>query len=430
MRIVSVHAEEIFDSRGIPTIACNVVLEDGSKGWAAVPSGASTGSGEALELRDGDSNRFDGKGVLVAVRNVNDTISSVIRGMDASDQTAIDRKMIDADGTVNKAKFGANAILSVSLAVARAEAVCQKKPLYEYLTRFNPDFKGQYILPVPQMNILNGGKHANWSTDIQEFMIIPKGASSFVHAMEMGISTYQQLKRILIEKGYTTLVGDEGGFAPSVSSNEEPFELLTAAVGKTGFVLGKDIVLGIDAASSEFVEENGTYVMKKEGKHFSSDELSAWYEHIFQTYPLSSIEDPFAEHDWKAYPEFTRKFGINHQIVGDDLYVTNETLLQKGIDEKATNAILIKLNQIGTLTETIRTILLARKNGIAAVVSHRSGETEDAFIADLVVAMGTGQIKTGAPARSERTAKYNRLLSIEREISQNSVFATIGHIVP
>lgn len=430
MHISSVHAEEILDSRGTPTIACTVMLDDGSIGWAAVPSGASTGSGEAIELRDGDSTRFHGKGVLSAVRNVNESILSVVHGMDASDQEAIDKKMIEADGTANKAKFGANAILSVSLAVARAEAVSQKKPLYFYLTKFNPDFNGHYLLPIPQMNVLNGGRHANWSTDIQEFMIIPKGASSFIHAMEMGVSTYQELKRLLIEKGYSTLVGDEGGFAPSVTSNEEPFELLTEAVKKTGFSLGEDIVFGIDAASSEFVEENKTYGLKKEGKHYSSQELSSWYEHIFQKYPLGSIEDPFAEHDWSAYTEFTGKFKTTHQIVGDDLYVTNVKLLQRGIEEKATNAILIKLNQIGTLTETIDAILLARKNGMASIVSHRSGETEDSFIADLVVAMGTGQIKTGAPARSERTAKYNRLLAIEREVSQSSSIAKIGYTTP
>jgi enolase len=422
MHISTAHAQEILDSRGTPTVSCTVTLEDGSVGWAAVPSGASTGSGEALELRDGDPKRFGGKGVLTAVRNVNEQISGIIRGMDAEDQTAIDKKMIDADGTSNKGKFGANAILSVSLAVARAEAVSQKKPLYAYLTKFNPDFNGHYILPVPLMNVLNGGRHANWSTDIQEFMIIPKGASSFIHAMEMGVSTYQELKKLLIEKGYTTLVGDEGGFAPSVSSNEEPFELLAESVRRTGFSLGSDIMFGIDAAASEFFGENGLYNLKKERKQLSSFDVSEWYEHMMEKYPLSSLEDPFSEKDWIAFSGFTNKFGNSHQIIGDDLYVTNVKLLARGIEEKATNAILIKLNQIGTLSETIDAILLARKNGMASIVSHRSGETEDAFIADFVVAMGTGQIKTGAPARSERTAKYNRLLAIEQEVGQNSSF--------
>lgn len=423
MNIISIKAQEILDSRGNPTIEAITILEDGSKGWAAVPSGASTGQHEAVELRDSDMSRYNGAGVLKAVENVNTKIAQTVRGIDAEDHKKLDQKMIDLDGTENKAHLGANAILSVSLSAARAQAASEKKELYEYLTKFNPDFTGTYTMPIPEMNVMNGGKHANWATDIQEYMLFPIGAKSVVEAIRMNAEVYQILKGIIKAKGYATTIGDEGGFAPNVSSNEEPFQLLSEAIQKAGYVLGRDIAFGIDPAASEFFED-GKYKLNKEGKTINSDELAEFFAQLASKFPIISMEDIFAEDDWEAFKKFNASAGGMMQIVGDDLYVTNVNRLQKGIDNNTTNAILIKLNQIGTLTETINAILLARKNGLASVVSHRSGETEDTFIADFTVAMGIGQMKTGAPARSERVAKYNRLMRIDRELGDRAVYAT------
>ncbi|NTU98587.1 phosphopyruvate hydratase [Candidatus Falkowbacteria bacterium] len=423
MKIKSIQAIEILDSRGNPTVEATVILEDGSCGSAAVPSGASTGSYEAVELRDGDKGRYAGLGVLKVVSNIEDIIANALVGMDASEQTAIDKKMIELDGTENKAKLGANAILSVSLAVARAAAASEGKPLYQYLSKFNPDFDGHFIMPLPMMNIMNGGKHANWATDIQEYMILPIGAKDMAGAVRMCAEVYAQLKKVLKDKAYNTAVGDEGGFAPAVSSNKEPFELMSQAIKQAGYELGKDIVFGIDAAATEFYKD-GKYELNKEGSTLSSEELAAFYmENIVNHYPIKTMEDIFSEDDWAGFENFTAKVGDKIQIVGDDLYVTNINRLKKGIEGKSSNSILIKLNQIGSLTETIDAVLLARQHGMTAVISHRSGETEDEFIADLAVALGTGQIKTGAPARSERTAKYNRLMKIERELGEKAVLA-------
>ena len=421
MKIKSVQAQEILDSRGNPTIEAITILEDGSQGWAAIPSGASTGQYEAVELRDADPSRYKGLGVLKAVENVNNKISSIAVGLDAEDQTTLDKKMIELDGTENKANLGANAILSVSLSAARAQAVVEGKELFEYLTKFNPDFNGTYTMPIPEMNVMNGGKHANWATDIQEYMLFPIGAKNVVEAVRMNAEVYQTLKGILKAKGYSVSVGDEGGFAPNVTSNEEPFQLLSEAIQKAGYVLGKDIAFGIDPAASEFYK-NGAYVLNKEGKTLSSDELLEFFRSLTERYPIVSLEDTFAEDDWSGFQKMTAEIGATHQIVGDDLYATNVKRLQKGIDNKTTNSILIKLNQIGTLTETVDAVLLARQHGMTAVVSHRSGETEDTFIADFVVAMGIGQIKTGAPARSERVAKYNRLMRIERQLQGRAAY--------
>ncbi len=422
MKIKSIHAQEILDSRGNPTVEALTILEDGAKGWAAVPSGASTGKYEAVELRDGDMKRYAGTGVLTAVENVNTKISKAVIGMDAGDQKLLDQTMIDLDGTENKSKLGANAILSVSLSSARAQAASEGKELYEYLVKFNPDFNGTYIMPIPEMNVMNGGKHANWATDIQEYMIFPIGAASIVEAVRMNAEVYQILKKIIKAKGYATTVGDEGGYAPNVATNEEPFQLLSQAIEKAGYLLGKDINLGIDAAASEFYKD-GKYQLNKEGKTVTSDELIEFLQKLTEKYPIISMEDIFAEDDWSAFEKFTKVNGARVQTIGDDLYVTNVKRLQKGINNRTTNAILIKLNQIGTLTETIDAILLARKHGMASIVSHRSGETEDDFISDLTVAMGTGQIKTGAPARSERVAKYNRLMRIERQLGGKTKYA-------
>lgn len=422
MKISSLHAQEILDSRGTPTIECVTKLVDGSLGWVAVPSGASTGKYEAVELRDGDPKRYNGQGVLKAVKNVNETIAKVVVGMDAENQKALDQKMIQLDGTENKGSLGANAILSVSLSVARAEALSEKKPLYQYLSKFNPDHDGTFIMPIPEMNVMNGGKHANWATDIQEYMLFPIGALSIVEAVRMNAEVYMNLKKIIKKKGYSIAIGDEGGFAPSnLKSNGEPFELMSEAIKAAGYTLGKDICFGIDAAASEFFKD-GKYTLNKEGKSVTSDELADFYRGLAAKYPIVSMEDIFAEDDWEGFEKYTASVNGKTQIVGDDLYVTNPKRLKRGTEEKTTNSILIKLNQIGTLTETIDAILLARKNGMSAVVSHRSGETEDSFIADFVVAMGTGQIKTGAPARSERLAKYNQLMRIERELNGKSVF--------
>jgi enolase len=428
MKIKSIKALQILDSRGNPTLAATVTLENGATGWAAVPSGASTGSYEAVELRDGDKSVYGGLGVLTAVKNIETKIAPVLIGQDASDQKKIDEIMIALDGTANKANLGANAILGVSLAVARAAAAGLNQPLYQYLAKFNPNFSGVYKMPVPMMNVLNGGKHANWATDIQEYMILPVGAKSITEAVRMCAEIYQNLKKVLQAKNYSISVGDEGGFAPAVASNEEPFDLLSEAVKTAGYELGKDILYGIDAAATEFYTD-GAYHLKKENKVLSSTEMIAFYKDLSERHPIRSFEDILAEDDWNGFKSFTDAFNREVQVVGDDLYVTNVKRLERGIAEKTTNSILIKLNQIGSLTETINAVNEAQANGMTAVISHRSGETEDAFIADFVVALGTGQIKTGAPARSERTAKYNRLLAIEAELEGKSEYAKFPFIM-
>jgi len=421
MKIKSLLAQEILDSRGNPTIECVTTLEDGSTGWSAVPSGASTGKYEAVELRDGDPKRFGGAGVLKAVNNVNEIISKAVIRLDASNQQKLDQTMIDLDGTENKARFGANAILSVSQSVAVAQAVSEKKPLYQYLSKFNPNFDGTFTMPLPMFNVLNGGKHGNWASDIQEYMVFPTGAKSIVEAIRMGAEVYQALKNILKSKSYSVAVGDEGGYAPQFKSNEEPFQILTEAIAKAGYAPGVDICLGIDGAASEFFKDN-KYQLKKEGLELSTDELVEFYLNLWKKYPIVSMEDIFDQDDWGGFRKLYQKTEGKLQVMGDDLFVTNIKRLQKGIDEKTCNSILIKLNQIGTVSETISAVLMARHAGMTAIVSHRSAETEDTFMADFVVAMGTGQIKTGAPARGERTVKYNRLMRIERELGDKASF--------
>ena len=418
-KIKSIKASEILDSRGNPTIAATVVLDSGTIGSAAVPSGASTGKYEAIELRDGDKNRFNGLGVLKAVNNVNKDIAAALNGMEAGGQEAIDNIMIKLDGTADKSHLGANAILGASLAVAHAAANDARKPLYRYLN----DTK-TYTLPVPMLNILNGGKHATNSTDLQEFMVVPAGAKTFHDALRMGAEVYQALKKVLKDKGLNTNVGDEGGFAPSLPSNKAAVEAIIAAIEKAGYKPGKDCFLALDPASSEFYE-NGRYVLAREGVSFSSQEMVDFYGKWVNDYPICSIEDGMAEDDWEGWQLMTKKLGEKIHLIGDDLYVTNVNRLSQGIKTKASNAILIKLNQIGSLTETIAAISMAQKVGWKAVVSHRSGETEDTTISDLSVALNGGLIKTGAPCRSERTAKYNRLLKIEDELGANARFAGI-----
>ncbi|MCF7860226.1 phosphopyruvate hydratase [Patescibacteria group bacterium] len=419
MKIQAIKALEILDSRGVPTISAEVILENGVKASAAVPSGASTGSYEAVELRDDDKNRYHGAGVLRAIANVENIIAPALIGQEVDRQAEIDAIMIALDDSGNKAKIGANAMLAVSLACARAAAINANQPLYQYLSKFNPQFKGKYKLPMPMMNVLNGGKHANWATDIQEYMIIPVGANNFAEAVRMCAEIYQSLKKILKDKQYAINVGDEGGFAPAFKNNEEAFQVLAEAVAAANYELGQDIAFGIDAAATEFYHD-GLYDLKKENKKLNSQELIAFYQKLSAAHPIISWEDVLAEDDWQGFQEFTKAFSAHAQIVGDDLYVTNVERLERGLQEKSTNSVLIKLNQIGTLTETVAAINLARKHGLTSVVSHRSGETEDTFIADFVVAMGTGQIKTGAPCRSERTAKYNRLLAISSELEDKA----------
>lgn len=409
MKIQSIHARTIFDSRGFPTVECDVVLEDGTLGRAAVPSGASTGAGEALELRDGDT-AFNGKGVSKAVANVNQTIAPALVGKDVEDQFALDQTMIDLDGTENKSKLGANAILAVSLAIAHAAAASQKKPLYQYVGELVGNTT--YTLPLPMLNIMNGGKHAAGSTDIQEFMIMPVGAQSFAQAMQMASEIYHALGKVLAAKGYATTVGDEGGYAPSVAGgSNEALELIEEAVGKAGYQMGTDVKLALDVASSELVE-NGAYNFAREGKIFTTAELVAFYKDLADKFPLVSIEDGLGEDDWDGWKQLTETLGSSLQLVGDDLLVTNTKLLEKAIAEKSANAILIKPNQIGSLTETIRAVQMAQQAGWNTVMSHRSGETEDATIAHLAVGLNTGQIKTGSFSRSDRIAKYNELLRI------------------
>lgn len=412
--IEDVIAREILDSRGNPTIEVEVLLMGGERGVAAVPSGASTGAHEAVELRDGDKSRYGGKGVLNAVRNVNDTIGDAIIGLDATDQIMLDEVMIGLDGTPNKANLGANAILGVSLAVAKAAANAQQVPLYRYLGGVSAR-----TLPVPMMNILNGGKHADNSTDMQEYMVLPVGAPTFREALRMGAEVYQGLKKVLHGRKLNTNVGDEGGFAPSLSSNREALEVIVSAIEAAGYKPGVDIFLGMDPAASEFYE-NGKYVLAREGRTLSSSEMVDLYERWISEYPIVTIEDGLSEDDWEGWKLLRQRLGNRVQLVGDDLFVTNTTRLRRGIQEQAANSILIKLNQIGTLTETMDAIEMARRAAFTAVVSHRSGETEDTTIADLVVATNAGQIKTGAPARSERVAKYNRLLVIEDELGEET----------
>ncbi|HTD19132.1 MAG TPA: phosphopyruvate hydratase, partial [Ktedonobacteraceae bacterium] len=398
--IEDVIAREILDSRGNPTIEVEVILMGGERGIAAVPSGASTGVHEAVELRDGDKSRYGGKGVLNAVRNVNDNISEAIVGLDATDQIMIDEVMNELDGTPNKANLGANAILGVSLAVAKAAANAQQQPLYRYLGGVSAR-----TLPVPMMNILNGGKHADNSTDMQEYMVLPVGAPTFRDALRMGAEVYQGLKKVLHGKKLNTNVGDEGGFAPSLGSNREALEVIVAAIETAGYKPGVDIFLGMDPAASEFYE-NGRYNLAREGRTLSSSEMVDLYEQWISEYPIVTIEDGLSEDDWDGWKLLRQRLGNRVQLVGDDLFVTNTARLKRGIQEQAANSILIKLNQIGTLTETLEAIEMAKRATFTAVVSHRSGETEDTTIADLVVATNAGQIKTGAPARSERVAKY------------------------
>jgi len=416
--ISHIQAREILDSRGNPTIEVETKLSDGTVGWAAVPSGASTGQHEAVELRDGGS-RFNGLGVLQAVKNVNNEIAAAIIGMSTSDQAAVDRRLIELDGTGNKARLGANAILGVSLAIAHAAANQADTPLYHHLGGAD-----RYTLPVPMMNILNGGKHAANSTDFQEFMVVPAGAGSFGYALQMGTEIYHALKRGLKDRGLNTSVGDEGGFAPSLSSNKEAIEAILSAIEKAGYQPGKDCFIALDPAASEFYED-GRYVLSREGTSLSTDEMVDYYARWVANYPIISLEDGLAEDDWDGWQLLTQKLGGKIQLVGDDLYTTNVKRLSQGIELKASNSILIKLNQIGTLTETIAAIEMARQASWTAVVSHRSGETEDTTIADLAVGLNTRQIKAGAPCRSERTAKYNRLLRIEEELGQRASFAGI-----
>jgi enolase len=415
--IESVEAREILDSRGNPTLQVEVKLFNGSVGWAAVPSGASTGKYEAVELRDGDNSRFNGGGVLKAVANVNKDIASAIIGMSATNQAAIDHKLIELDGTANKSRLGANAILGTSLAVVHAAANHLRVPLYHYLGGITT-----YTLPVPMLNILNGGKHAANSTDFQEFMVVPAGASSFSHALQIGTEVYHSLKQWLKDKGLDTNIGDEGGFAPSLPSNKPAIEAVLAAIEKAGYKPGKDCFIALDPAASEFYKD-GQYILAREGVSLSTREMVDYYVNWAATYPIISIEDGMAEDDWEGWQLLTEKLGSRIQLVGDDLYVTNVARLSQGISLKTSNSILIKPNQIGTLTETIATVKMAQQAGWTAIVSHRSGETEDTTIADLAVGLNTGLIKAGAPCRSERTAKYNRLLRIEAELGENASFA-------
>jgi enolase len=426
MKITAITARQILDSRGNPTIEADVYLEDGSMGRAAVPSGASTGTFEALELRDGDKSKYAGKSVYQAVQNVKIEIAQALVGMDVVNQREIDQKMIDLDGTENKGRLGANAILAVSLACAHAAAKSGKTSLFEYLGTFvgNTEFS----LPIPMMNIINGGKHADQSSDIQEFMIFPAGAASFSEALQMGAEVFYALAKVLKENGYQTTVGDEGGFAPSVKNgNKEALDLISQAVEKAGYKLGTDILLGLDVAASELYED-GKYNLQTEGKVLSSEEMVDWLVELTEKYPIISIEDGLSEEDWDGWKLLTEKIGSKVQLVGDDLLVTNTKFLQRAIDEKACNAILVKVNQIGTLTEAIDAVQLARENGMNAIISHRSGETEDTTISHLVVGLATGQIKTGSLSRTDRNAKYNELLRIEEQLGDKAIFTGVKAI--
>jgi enolase len=420
MNIKQIKAREVLDSRGNPTVEAEVILDNGIMGRAIVPSGASTGEREALELRDGDKNRYLGKGVQKAVGFVNNEINQSLVGMSIDNQAELDKKMIDLDGTKTKSKLGANAILSVSLALVHARATLLQKPLYEVLNQ------GQdYQLPVPMMNIINGGEHADNSVDLQEFMIIPAGAPTFKEALRYGTEVFHNLKDVLSAKGLNTAVGDEGGFAPDLSSNEEAITVILEAIEKAGYVAGKDIFIGIDAASSEFYEE-GKYNLKSENRILSSAEMVDYLADWVEKYPILSIEDGLDENDWDGWKLLTDKLGKKVQLVGDDLFVTNSEILKEGIDKNIANSILIKVNQIGTITETLEAMAMAEKAGYTCVTSHRSGETEDTTIADLAVATGCGQIKTGSLSRSDRIAKYNQLLRIEESLGDKAVYKGLG----
>ncbi|SMN01548.1 Enolase [uncultured Candidatus Thioglobus sp.] len=416
MKITQIKAREILDSRGNPTIEADVILENGVIGSAMVPSGASTGAREALELRDGDKSRYLGKGVLKAVAFINTEINEALKGFDIADLAKIDETMIALDGTETKSRLGANAILAVSLAAAHTNANAQNKPLYDTL-----DLGATYKLPVPMMNIINGGEHANNSVDIQEFMIIPAGAPSFKEALRYGAEIFHHLKAVLEAKGLNTAVGDEGGFAPDLASNEEAITVILEAIKKAGYVAGKDIFIGIDAASSEFYD-NGTYNLASENRSLTPAEFVDYLANWVEKYPVISIEDGMDEGDWEGWDLLTKKIGDKVQLVGDDLFVTNSKILKQGIDKNIANSILIKVNQIGTLSETFAAMAMAEKAGYTCVMSHRSGETEDTTIADLAVATGCGQIKTGSLSRSDRLAKYNRLLRIEEELGSKAVY--------
>lgn len=416
--IVDVYAREVLDSRGNPTVEVEVYTEDGGFGRALVPSGASTGEYEAVELRDGDKSRYLGKGVLKAVENVNEIIAPAIIGFEVTDQVGIDKTLIELDGTENKGKLGANAILGVSLAVARAAADELDMPLYQYLGGFNAK-----TLPVPMMNILNGGAHADNNVDIQEFMIMPVGAKSFREALRMGAEIFHSLKAVLKAKGYNTAVGDEGGFAPNLKSNEEALQTIIEAIEKAGYKPGEEVMLAMDVASSElYNKEDGKYHLEGEGVVRTSEEMVAWYEELVSKYPIISIEDGLDENDWEGHKLLTERLGKKVQLVGDDLFVTNTKKLAEGIEKGVGNSILIKVNQIGTLTETFDAIEMAKRAGYTAVVSHRSGETEDSTIADIAVATNAGQIKTGAPSRTDRVAKYNQLLRIEDQLGDTAIY--------
>lgn len=421
LKIKKIHARQILDSRSNPTIEVDLTLENGVMGRAAVPSGASTGAFEAVELRDNDKNFYNGKSVMQAVKNVNSVIAKAVCGMNVFDQKAIDEKMIKLDGTVNKAKLGANAILGVSLAAATAAAKAEGKSLFRYLG------SGK-ILPVPMLNILNGGKHADNNLNCQEFMIMPVGAKNFSQALEWSACIYQNLKKILKEKKLSTGVGDEGGFAPNLENDEQALKLLVQSIEVSGFKKGEQVAIAIDVASTEMfgeaekIGQKGKYYFWKTGEIFSADKLIKRYQEWIKKYPIVSIEDGLAEEDWQGWQKLTQALGDKIQLVGDDLFVTNPSRLEKGIKLNAANSILVKVNQIGTLTEAVKAVRLAQKSNMSAVVSHRSGETEDSFIADLVVALGCGQIKTGAPCRSERVAKYNQLLRIEEELGKKAIY--------
>ncbi|WP_461613244.1 phosphopyruvate hydratase [Clostridium sp. Marseille-QA1073] len=419
VEIIDVYARQILDSRAFPTVEVEVTLEDGTVGRAAVPSGASTGIYEAVELRDGDKSIYNGKGVLKAVDNVNEIIAEELIGMNVFDQVAIDKAMIEIDGTENKGKLGANAMLGVSLACARAAAEYLGLGIYQYIGGVNAK-----VLPVPMMNILNGGSHADNNVDLQEFMIMPAGAKSFSEALRMCSEVYHELKSILKSKGLSTGVGDEGGFAPNLASNEDAIKVIMEAIEKVGYKAGEEIFIALDPASSEFYED-GKYNLAGEGRVLTPEEMANYYVELCEKYPIISIEDGMAEEDWEGWKYLTEKLGKKVQLVGDDLFVTNTKRLEMGIEKEVANSILIKLNQIGTLTETINAMEMASRAGYTAVVSHRSGETEDTTIADLVVAMNAGQIKTGAPARSERVAKYNQLLRIEEELGDMAEYRGI-----
>ena len=414
--ITNVQARQILDSRGNPTIEVDVYLEDGTLGRASVPSGASTGANEAVELRDGDKKVYGGKGVLKAVENVNERIAPELIDLDATEQVAIDELMIHLDGTENKGNLGANALLGVSLAVAKASARCLGLPLYRYIGGTSAR-----QLPVPMMNIMNGGKHADSNVDMQEFMAMPVGASSFAEALQWGTDVYHALKGVLKARGLATAVGDEGGFAPNLPSNEEAIKVILEAIDRAGYVAGEQIMIAMDPAASEFYD-NGQYVLKGEGRTLSGDQIVDYYADLVEKYPIISIEDGLAEDDWVTWRKLTERIGHKVQLVGDDLFVTNTKFLQRGIESKTANSILVKVNQIGTLTETLAAIEMAKRAGYTAVVSHRSGETEDATIADIVVATNAGQIKTGAPARTDRVAKYNQLLRIEEALGDTATF--------